>query len=168
MAVVPSLIADALVKVNGSQTIGLASYSLPEIKFKGEEVSGLGVGAKTENVKNMVEPMTMSLKIRGVDIDAIDLIQKNKINLVLAAAIQVDGDELSWIPVIATIKGSTSSFKMGEIAKGGKLEPEMELNLDYYKLEIKGKVINEIDQDNNVVVVDGRDIYGGIKSVLGG
>lgn len=168
MAAVPSLIADALVKVNGSQAIGLTSYSLPEIKFKGEEVGGLGVGPKTENIKNLVEPLTMSLKIRGVDVDAITLIQKNKINLVLAAAIQVDGDELSWIPVVATIKGSASSFKMGEITKGGKLEPEMELNLDYYKLEIKGKIINEIDQDNNVVFVDGRDIYDGIKSVLGG
>ncbi|WP_281699707.1 phage major tail tube protein [Cetobacterium somerae] len=168
MAAIPSLIADALVKVDGSKAIGLTSYNLPEVKFKGEDVGGLGTGNKTENIKNIVEPMNMSLKIRGVDVDAIDLIQKNKINLVLAAAIQVDGDELSWIPVVATVKGSTSSFKMGEITKGGKLEPELELNLDYYKLEIKGKVINEIDQDNNVVVVDGRDIYEGIKSVLGG
>ncbi|MBC2855361.1 phage major tail tube protein [Cetobacterium sp. 2A] len=168
MGIIPSLIADALVKVNGSQTVGLASYNLPEISYKEEEITGLGTGSRKEILKNSIESLSMSLKIRGVDKEAISILKKNKVTLVLAAAVQVDGDDLSYLTIVATVKGSVKSFKMGEISKAGKLEPEMELNLDYYKLEINDEVIHEIDQINNTLVIDGRDIYDGIKAALGG
>ena len=165
---IQSLIADALVKESGTNILGMTSYTLPEVVFKEEEITGLGTGNIKEVLKNNVEALTLPLKISGVDKKSLQLLQKNKVSLVLAAAVQKDEDELGWTPVIATVKGSVKSFKMGEVTKGGKFEPEIELNLTYYKLEVDEEVIYEIDQINNVMIIDGKDINDGIRAAIGG
>ena len=53
-----------------------------------------------------------------------------------------------------------------ETLKAVKNETELEFSLTYYKEEIQGKVIHEIDVYNKKAVVNGKDLYEKVRSIL--
>lgn len=166
---IPSLIQDSAIKINGSEKIvGVANFQLPELSFKEEEINVLGLGAYKEVLKSMPESMSTTLKFLGVDKTALKLKIGKKVDLVVAAAIQQENeDEIGEIALYATIRGVIKDHKFGEISSGGKLEPEITINLSYFKLEIDDNVLYEIDQKNSVLIVDGEDLRAGINAIIG-
>lgn len=167
---IPSIIKDCAVKINGNEKIlGVAEFSIPEITFGEEEINVLGLGRIKETIVSMPEAMTTTMKFLGVDETALKIRAGKGINLILAAAIQVldENENSSEIPLYATIKGTVKSHKFGNIGPNGKLEPEVEINLTYFKLEINGKIQYEIDQRNNALILDGEDLRAGVKAILG-
>ncbi|WP_297487445.1 phage major tail tube protein [uncultured Cetobacterium sp.] len=166
---IPSLIQECAVKINGSEKIvGVSSFQLPDISFKEEEINVLGLGGYKEVIKSMPEAMTTTMKFLGVDKTGLKLTAGKKINLILAAVIQKEDDEkIGEIGLYVTIKGSIKSHKFGEVAQNGKLEPEIEINLSYFKLEIDKEIIYEIDQKNTVLIVEGEDLRAGINAIIG-
>lgn len=167
---IPSVVKECSVKINGSdKVIGVAEFPLPDIAFKEEEINVLGLGAMKEVIVSMPEAMSTTIKFLGVDKTALKLRAGKGINLVLAAAIQAldENDNAAEIGLFANVKGTIKSHKLGTIGPNGKLEPEIEINLSYFKLEIDGIVLYEIDQKNRILIVDGEDLRAGINAIIG-
>jgi len=66
----------------------------------------------------------------------------------------------------ASIKGKVKKRTGGELGRAVKNEPEIEIALTYYKLEISGEVIHEIDVFGKKALIDGEDLYETTKSLL--
>lgn len=167
---IPSIIKSCSVKINGNdKIIGIAEFTLPDLTFKEEEINVLGLGAMKEVVVTMPEAMSTTIKFLGVDKTALKLKAGKGINLVLAAAIQIvdENDNSGEMALFANIKGTIKSHKLGTVGPNGKLEPEIEINLSYFKLEIDNDVLYEIDQRNEVLVLDGEDLRAGVNAIIG-
>lgn len=167
---IPSIIKSCSVKINGNdKVIGIAEFTLPDLTFKEEEINVLGLGAMKEVVVTMPEAMSTTIKFLGVDKTALKLKAGKGINLVLAAAIQIvdENDNSGEMALFANIKGTIKSHKIGTVGPNGKLEPEIEINLSYFKLEIDNDVLYEIDQRNEVLVLDGEDLRAGVNAIIG-
>lgn len=167
---IPSVVKECSVKINGNnKVVGVAEFSLPEVVFNEEEINVLGIGKIKEVIVSMPEAMTTTMKFLGVDKTSLKLKAGKGINLVLAAAIQAldENDNASEIGMFANVKGTIKSHKFGTIGANGKLEPEIEINLSYFKLEIDGTILYEIDQKNQILIIDGEDLRAGINAIIG-
>lgn len=167
---IPSVITDCSVKINGNdKVIGIAEFPLPDITFKEEEINVLGLGAIKEVLVSMPEAMSTTIKFLGFDKTALKLKAGKGVNLVLAAAIQAldENDNTTQVALYANVKGTIKSHKLGTIGLNGKLEPEIEINLSYFKLEIGGNILYEIDQRNKILIVDGEDLREKINAITG-
>lgn len=167
---IPSVITDCSVKINGNdKVIGIAEFPLPDITFKEEEINVLGLGAIKEVLVSMPEAMSTTIKFLGFDKTALKLKAGKGVNLVLAAAIQAldENDNTTQVALYANVKGTIKSHKLGTIGLNGKLEPEIEINLSYFKLEIDGSILYEIDQRNKILIVDGEDLRAKINAITG-
>lgn len=165
---IPSLIKDCSVKINGSdKIIGIAEFSIPEVTYKEEEINVLGIGAYKEVMGSMPEAMGTTIKFLGLHKTALRLKAGKGVNLVLAAAIQVldENDNLSEIAMFTNVRGTIKSHKFGVVGSNGKLEPEIEINLTYFKIEVDGDVLYEIDQKNKIMIIDGEDLRAGINAI---
>ena len=70
-------------------------------------------------------------------------------------------------PVIATVRGMLKEVDLGDWKPGDKAEIKHAMALTYYKLEVDGRVVYEIDMINAVRVIDGVDQLAAERSALG-
>ncbi|WP_297407446.1 phage major tail tube protein, partial [uncultured Cetobacterium sp.] len=81
---IPALIQECSVKIEGNEKIlGIASFKMPEISFKEEEINVLGLGAHKEVLIGQPEAMATTIKFLGLDKAALKLKTGKRINLVL-------------------------------------------------------------------------------------
>ncbi|MEE8875069.1 MAG: phage major tail tube protein [Pseudomonas helleri] len=69
--------------------------------------------------------------------------------------------------VVATLRGGLREVDPGEWSAGSKAEFKYAVDVTYYKLEIDGRVMFEIDPINCVRVIDGVDQLAAVRSALG-
>ena len=164
-----TLIEDAIIRLNGTdELVGVAVFTLPDIEHKTETISGLGVIEHDEPIPTAFNAMKLQLKSMNRCKD-IAFEYGSNINLTAKVAILVedskthDNDE---IEAIYSFKGKRIKTSGGDIGKAVKNETEIELSLTYYKEEIDGKTIHEIDVYNKKAVVNGKDLYEKVRSIL--
>ncbi|MBS9775674.1 MAG: phage major tail tube protein [Fusobacterium sp.] len=168
MAFRSEVIEEAIVRINGTnELVGIANVSLPDITHKKETIEGLGVIKHSTPIPTNFDEM--SLKIKFINrYDGISL-GKNNINLTITAAItgvDTDTHEYADQKAVYSIKGKITKTSGGELGKGVKNETELEIDLTYFKEEINGKIIYEIDVYNKKVIVNGIDYYGRLNGLL--
>ncbi len=166
----PGVINDAIVSLNGEgEMIGIVKVTPPEITFKTEEIVGLGLSSYEEVIDGLVDTMTTNVGFSGLS-KSISFGKGKSFNLIVTAAIQGTDDEdgtTKYQKIVHTIRGKVKSIKSGELSRGGKVEPEVEIATTYYKHEIDGKTITEIDVFSRKTVIDGEDIRSEINNILG-
>ena len=69
--------------------------------------------------------------------------------------------------VVATLRGGLREVDPGEWKPGEKAEFKYAVSVTYYKLEIDGRVMFEIDPVNCVRVIDGVDQLAAERAALG-
>ena len=69
--------------------------------------------------------------------------------------------------VVATLRGGLREVDPGEWSGGSKAEFKYAVDVTYYKLEIDGRVMFEIDPINCVRVIDGVDQLADVRNALG-
>lgn len=167
---IPGMIVDSIVKNEGTdELVGLATVTLPDIENVTEEIVGMGVGKFEEVLASSFQSMTLGLKFMGMTSNI--AFSKGKTNsLIITAAIDSfnkETHENEEKKLVCSVKGKMKKRTGGEIGRENKNEPEIELALTYYKLEIDGEVIYEIDKFNKKAIVDGEDLRASINNILG-
>ena len=61
-------------------------------------------------------------------------------------------------------RGERQTTTLGKVAKGKKMESEVELEILYIKVEINNAVVLELDKLNFVFVLNGKDMLAQIRS----
>ena len=72
--------------------------------------------------------------------------------------------ETGYYPVKIVVSGKASTSNMGKVVKGKKMEPEVELEILYIKIQINNKTVLELDKLNFKYVLNGVDMLAKIRS----
>ena len=76
----------------------------------------------------------------------------------------VDGE----VPVKAEMRGFFREWDSGNVKKGENAEAEATLSVIYFRLEVDGNEIVEVDTINNIYKVEGEDVLQNYKQNIGG
>ena len=167
---IPGMIVDSIVRQDGTdEVIGIASLTLPDIENITEEVKGLGVDAFEEVISNAFAAMTLGIKFSGPTAN-IGFSKQKTTSLIITSSIASfnrETHEEEQKKLVCSMKGKLKKRTGGELGKAIKNEIELEFSVTYYKLEIDGVILHEIDKFNKIAIVDGEDLYAVTNNILG-
>lgn len=69
-----------------------------------------------------------------------------------------------YYPVKIVVRGKATNTNLGKATKGKKMEPEVELEVMYIKIQINKKTTLELDKLNFKFVLNGKDMLAKIRS----
>lgn len=69
-----------------------------------------------------------------------------------------------YYPVKIVVRGKASTSTLGKVVKGKKMEPEVEMEILYIKIQINNKTVLELDKLNFKFVLNGVDMLAKIRS----
>lgn len=165
-------LTNANIYIDGKSHLGKAEeVSLPDIKNKMSEHKALGMVGSAEFFAG-IDKMEAKIKWNSMYADVL----KKMANPTTALQLQVRANletyesagRTAQTPVIAYITGMPKNFPGGNFKQHDNVEQESMLNVTYYKLEIGGDVVIEIDVLANIYKVDGVDILAQYRENIGG
>ena len=167
---IPGIVVDSIVRQDGTEElVGVATITLPDVENVTEEMSGMGVGKFEEVLEHSFQTMTLGMKFMGIT-GNINFSKGKTTSLVITSAIDSynkETHENEEKKLVCSIKGKLKKRTGGELGRDNKNEPELEFALTYYKLEIDGQIIYEIDKFNKKAIVDGEDLRARTNNILG-
>jgi P2 family phage contractile tail tube protein len=165
---IPQTLSNCAVFVDGVSFAGdVPTLSLPKLTQKTEDYQGGGMLAPVEFALGL-EKLEAAFTTNGVRRESLKffgLSDQTATNLVFRAAFK--GLKGAVTPVIVTMRGGIKEVDMGDWKPATVSEIKHAVKLTYYKLEIDGRVMYEIDPINMILVVDGVDQMAAERSALG-
>jgi P2 family phage contractile tail tube protein len=171
MALKINKVFDANVYINNSSKHGQASeITCPEVNFIMNEYNSLGMYG-TARFPNGIEAMEATFKWTYPENDvqiamanpqkAIDIMVRS------SKAIYDNGGLDEELPVVILMRGFPTQHQGGSFQPRTDVEVESTLAVNYYKLEVDGEEIIEVDAINNIFKVGGEDILEQRRTNLG-
>lgn len=167
-----SRVFNARVYIDGTDFIAKAEeVELPKVKFKFADAKGLGLYGEVElptgldKLEAKIKFNSMYPEFLGIAADPFTV-----------RTIIVRASKQTWtangvsqeLPIKAEIKGFFKEFDSGKLKKADASEAEATMSVHYYKLEIDGQDVVEVDVINNIYKVYGDDKLQTFKANLGG
>jgi len=143
------------------------SLTLPKISIKTEDYRGGGMAGDIE-LDMGLEKMEAGWVTNGVRRESLKffgLADRTAANAVFRGSFK--GLKGATSAVVATLRGGIKEIDPGDWKAGDKAEMKHQMSVVYYKLEIDGRVIYEIDMVNMVRVIDGVDQLAAERAALG-
>lgn len=154
--------------VDGKGFAGLASsLTLPKLKIKTEDDRPGGMDAAVKHDMGM-EAMEGSFSLSGISVDVLKffgLADQSAFNGAFRGAYRDQKGKV--LGVIATFRGLLTEVDFGDWKPGEKAETKFALAASYYKLEVDGAVVYEIDAYGMTRVINGTDQLAEIRKAIG-
>lgn len=153
---------------DGNTLIGkLEQIDLPSVKFKTEDVSALGLFSDVE-ISTGLEKMEAKLKWNAIydnDWKAASPVTSSIITVKSNMTKHAAGGRTEQIPVTASIKGVYKELPSGNLKANAKFDgAEHLMSVNYYKLEVGGVKIYEVDIFNNILFIGDTDVLDSFRS----
>lgn len=165
---IPEMLTNCAMFLDGVSFSGdVPSMTLPKLAIKSEEYRGGGMSGPID-LPTGLEKMEAAWVTNGVRKESLKffaLADQTACNAVFRGAFK--GQKGVVKAVIVTLRGSLKELDMGEWKPGDKAEIKHAMAVTYYKLEIDGRVMFEIDFANMVQVINGVDQLADERSALG-
>ena len=167
-----SVLVGANVYMDGQTYAGqVEEATMPDPKPVMQEIKALSMYGKIE-LPHGLDKMSCKLKWNSVSADIIKKAANvfNSIDVMIRSNIAVwaNGDKTQDVPCVAFIRGtSKSGVPPIGLKHQDKSDLETEYAVTYYKLEIGGVPVVEIDFYANVYMVDGVDMLADYRANLG-
>ena len=165
---IPQVLSNCNAFVDGISFAGdVPTLSLPKLTQKTDDYQGGGMLSPVEIAMGL-EKLEAAFTTNGVRRESLKyfgLVDQTACNIVFRGAFK--GLRGVVTPVIVTMRGGIKEVDMGDWKPADKAEIKHAVKLVYYKLEIDGRVMYEIDPLNMVMVVDGVDQAAAERSALG-
>ena len=165
---IPQVLFDTNLFMGGISFAGdVPSVTLPKLTVKTDSFRGGGMGGEIEMDMGLekLEASFTTIGVRRESMKYFGLADQTSCNAVFRGAFKELGGKVT--PVIATMRGMLKELDMGDWKPGDKAKNKYAMALQYYKLEIDGRVMYEIDMVNCVRVIDGVDQMADVRSALG-
>lgn len=165
---IPQMLSNTNLFVDGVSFAGdVPSLTLPKLTLKTEAHRGGGMAGEIEMDMGLekLEASWTSTGVRREMMKYFGLSDQIGCNAVFRGAFK--GLKGQITPVIATLRGMLKEVDPGDWKAGDKAEMKYAMAVTYYKLEIDGRVMYEIDMVNAVRVIDGVDQLAAERSALG-
>ena len=143
------------------------SLSLPKVTVKTEEYRGGGMDAPVAMDMGL-EKLESSFATNGIRREVLKYfgaVDQTGFDASFRGAFK--GQKGAITPAVATLRGGLREVDPGEWSAGSKAEFKYAVDVTYYKLEIDGRVMFEIDPINCVRVIDGVDQLASVRNALG-
>jgi len=143
------------------------SLTLPKLTLKTEEhrVGGMDVPVELDMGMEKQEAGFTTTGVRRESLKMFGLADGSGFNGVFRGAFK--GLKGKVTPVIVTLRGLLKEVDMGDWKSGDKAEVKHNVALTYYKLEVDGRLIYEIDALGMKRVINGVDQLAAQRSALG-
>ena len=168
MAMVPQTLYLMNMFVDGINFSGdVPTLSLPKLKIKTDEYRAGGMDIGIDMDQGM-EKMEASFSTRGVRREAMKffgLADQTAFNAVFRGSYKAQKG--TTVAVVATLRGMLSELDLGEWKPGDASEFKYALSVSYYKLEVGGRLMYEIDPLGCVRVINGVDQLASVRRDLG-
>jgi P2 family phage contractile tail tube protein len=165
---IPEVLSNCAGFIDGVSFAGdMPSLTLPKVVLKTDGYRGGGMAGEVE-ISTGVEKLEAGFTTNGVRREALKffgLSDRTACSAVFRGAFK--GLKGKVTPVIVTMRGGIKEVDMGDWKPGDKAETKHTMALTYYKLEVAGRVVYEIDMLGMVLVVDGVDQLADERSALG-
>lgn len=168
MAMIPETLANLNLFVDGVSFQGdVPSLTLPKLTLKMEEHRGGGMDAPVELDMGMEkqEANFTTTGVRRESLKFFGLADGTAFNGTFRGAYK--GLKGRITPVIVTLRGTLKEVDMGDWKAGDKAEIKHAVALTYYKLEVDGRAVYEIDPIGMTRVINGVDQLAAQRSALG-
>ena len=155
---------------SAKKLIGISGeLELPEMEAITDTLEGSGVLGEIEDpVTGQFSSMKMKIPFAVLYEDMFSIMNTTKPpQLTLRASMQCmdpSTGETGYYPVKNVVRGKASTSNMGKVVKGKKMEPEVELEILYIKIQINNKTVLELDKLNFKYVLNGVDMLAKIRS----
>lgn len=142
-------------------------FDPPKLTVKTEEFRAGGMDAPLE-VDMGMEKLEAGLTLSGVDSGALKLFGLTTGSfapMTLRGASQGETGEVE--AAVIQLRGQVKEVDWGTWTPGEKAPVKLMVGVRYYKLEIAGEIVHEIDVENMKRVIDGTDQLAELRSALG-
>lgn len=165
----PRILKNFNVFVNGRGQAGVAkTIKLPEISLKTEGFRGGGMDAETE-VDMGMDAMTATYTFADPDPENFKLVglaTGNSVRTTARGSFVRDSDA-TRVAVVVEMGGRFKKMSMGDWEAGKASDQEFEHTLNYYRLNVGGEDVIEIDVINCKRIIGGVDQLAGIRADIG-
>lgn len=165
---IPQTLTNMNLFVDGLSFAGRATeLTLPTLTRTTDEYRAGGMDAPIEIGLGMAL-MSASFKMPSIDTDVLKffgLADDSSCNTTFRGAYKDQKGTVT--PVIATLRGMLKELNPGAWTPGQKAEITYSLSCSYYKLEVDGAVVYEIDPLNAVRIINGTDELAAERAALG-
>ncbi|MFS1287472.1 phage major tail tube protein [Pseudomonas piscis] len=168
MAMIPETLANMNLFVDGISFQGdVPSLTLPKLTLKTEEhrVGGMDLPVELDMGMEKQEAGFTTTGVRRESLRMFGLADGTAFNGVFRGAFK--GLKGKTTAVIVTLRGMLKEVDMGDWKAGDKAEIKHNVALTYYKLEVDGRLIYEIDALGMKRVINGVDQLAAQRSALG-
>jgi hypothetical protein len=167
-----SKVFNARVYIDGSDFIGRAEeVELPKVKFKFADSKGLGLYGEFE-LPSGLDKLEAKIKLNSIYPDFVKIASDPTTTrtVIVRASNQywTNTGVMAEKPIKAELRGFFKEFDSGKFKKADNTEAEATMSVFYYKLEVDGEEILEIDVLNNIYKVNGNDVLQNYRINLGG
>lgn len=165
---IPQVLFNTNLFVDGVTFAGdVTSLTLPKVTVKTEAHRAGGWDGEIDMDMGL-EKLEASFAGTGIRRDALKfaaLADQTAFNGSFRGAFK--GQKGAMTGVVATLRGMLREIDPGEWKPGEKAEIKYAVSVSYYKLEIDGRVMFELDPVNSVRVIDGTDQLAEMRTILG-
>ena len=158
MAMIPETLANMNLFVDGKSFQGdVPSLTLPKLTLKMEEhrAGGMDLAVEMDQGMEKQEAGFVTTGVRRESLKFFGLADGTSFNGTFRGAFK--GLKGKITPVVVTLRGSLKEVDMGDWKAGDKAEVKHNVAVTYYKLEVDGQVIYEIDALGMKRVINGVD-----------
>jgi len=164
----PSVLKNFNAFVNGRGMAGLVDEAeLPELSIRTEEHRAGGMDGTAEMDMGQ-EPMRSRLVFAEYNAEVFKLFglaNGNAARIVLRGAARRDSDGVVT-PIVAELHGRIIRIAQGTWQAGQKATAEVEMTVNYYRLNVAGEDLIEIDVENFKRIVGGVDQLAAMREAL--
>lgn len=164
---IPKILKNFNVTVDGRGYAGrIDEIVLPTLTIQTEEHRAGGMDAPVDIDLGM-EKLEAELTFSEYDLELFrlfGLVDGNAVAVTIRGAIQSSGEAE---PVVINLRGSFKELDAGTWQAGDKATLKCMITARYYKLNINGEDIIEIDAENMVRVINGVDQLASVRSAIG-
>jgi hypothetical protein len=163
-------ITNANVYLDGQNFLGMVEeINMPEVKFKGSDYKALGLFGTAEFTAG-IEKIEFKLKSNSIYDKILE-----KCNPFGTVALQIRGNLENWEgsnlsgnqSVVCYMRASPANIPGFSFKPQDNVESESMFRVYYYKLEIAGRVLVEIDVNSNIFILNGKDLLATYRANLG-
>lgn len=150
--------------IAGNKLIGIGeSITLAAVQFVVATLQGAGIlGQLDVPVVGQTQNISQEVPFRVLYGGVSDYISNEQtVGFVVRGAYQVldrESNQRKPMQVKATMRGACTAVNPGTAQNGNAMNGSVTVSASYYKIEVGGKVLFEMDKLNGIFVVNGEDI----------
>lgn len=170
MSVAGDVLTHSTVWLDGRSFVGeCESITLPKLSTKKQAYAAGGLSAEVDVPMGLFEKLEASFSFNTMNpnhLNMIGITLGNQINV--SARGSLHSNDGTQIPIKVSLRGAVTELDDGEWKTGELTKPKLSMgSITYYRKEINGKVIHEIDVLNGLAVINGVDQLAKTRAHLG-